>query len=77
MGREVMRVATRLKLVFTGVGDKKIAMQFPYVRGSATGAEVKALMQGIVADGGVYVDVPTGIVGAELLDSTSTPVDLG
>ncbi len=70
-------MATRLKLVFSGAGEKKIAMLFPYARSSATGAEVKALMQGIVADGSIYEDVPTGIVGAEFLDSTSTPVELG
>ena len=44
-------MATRLKLVFSGAGEKKVTMLFPYARSSATGAEVKALMQGIVADG--------------------------
>ena len=52
-------MATRLKLVFSGAGEKK------------------ALMQGIVADGSIYEDVPKGIVGAEFLDSTSTPISLG
>ena len=51
-------------------------MLFPYARSSATEAEVKALIQGIVADGSIYEDVPKGIVGAEFLDSTSTPVNL-
>lgn len=69
-------MAVRLKLVFSGAGEKKVTMLFPYAKASATGAEVKALMQGIVADGGVYEEVPTGIVGAEFLESTSTPVDL-
>ena len=69
-------MATRLKLVFSGAGEKKVTMLFPYARSSATGAEVKALMQGIVADGNIYDDVPKGIVGAEFLDSTSTPVNL-
>lgn len=70
-------MATRLRLVFSGAGDKKIVMLFPCARSSATGAEVKALMQGIVADGNIYENVPTGIVGAEFLDSSSTPVNLG
>ena len=70
-------MATRLKLVFSGAGEKKITMLFPYARSSATGAEVKALMQGIMADGSIYEDVPRGIVGAEFLESSSTPINLG
>ena len=70
-------MTTRLKLVFSGAADKKITLLFPYVRGSASAAEVKALMQGIVADGSIYEDVPTGIVGAEFLESASTPINLG
>ena len=70
-------MATRLRLVFSGAGEKKITLSFPYARGSATGTEVKTLMQGIVADGSIYEDVPTGIVGAEFLTSTSTPINLG
>ena len=68
---------TRLKLVFSGAGETKVTMLFPSARTSATGAEVKALMQGIMADGSIYDDVPKGIVGAEFLTSTSTPINLG
>ena len=70
-------MATRLKLVFSGAGEKKITLSFPYARSSAAGTEVKTLMQGIVADGSIYEDVPMGIVGAEFLTSTSTPINLG
>ena len=69
-------MATRLRLVFSGAGEKKITLSFPYARGSATGTEVKTLMQGIVADGSIYEDVPTGIVGAEFLTSSSSPINL-
>ena len=67
---------TRLKLVFSGAGEKKVTMLFPYANSSAAGPDVKALMEGIVADGSIYEDVPKGIIGAEFLESSSTPVNL-
>ena len=69
-------MSTRLKLVFAGSGDKNISMVFPWANSAATGLQVKALMQGIIANGDIYADVPTGIVSAELLQSTATPVSL-
>jgi len=68
---------TRLKLVFSSAGEKKITMLFPYANSSASGSDVKALMEGIVAEGSIYEDVPKGIIGAEFLESSSTPIDLG
>ena len=70
-------MATRLKLVFSGAGEKKVTILFPYAHSSAMGAEVKALMQGIVVDSSIYEDVPKGIIEAKFLDSTSTPISLG
>lgn len=70
-------MATSLKLVFdVDGGNKKLSLIFPYAKASATGAQIKALMQGIVADGAVYSPAPAAIVSAEFVDRTVSAVDL-
>ena len=46
-------MATNLKLVFDGSGGKKVSFSFPFADHSAPAADVKALMQAIVANGDV------------------------
>ncbi len=68
---------TSLKLVFdVGGGDKKLSLTFPYAKTSATGAQIKTLMQGIVADGAVYSPAPAAILSAEFVDRTVSIIDL-
>ncbi len=69
-------MSTQLKLVFSGAGDKNVVMIFPWAKSAATGTQVKALMQGIIANGDIYVEVPTSIISAEILQSTNTPITL-
>jgi hypothetical protein len=68
-------MATSLKLVFDG-SDKKISMTFPYANASATAAQVKALMQGIVVNGDIYADPPLALSKADFVINTVAPVDL-
>ena len=69
-------MATSLKLVFGTNGEKKVSLTYPYVKASATPAQVKTLMQRIVVGGDIYADVPVAAVSAEFVDRTVTPVDL-
>ncbi|MDR2179984.1 MAG: DUF2922 domain-containing protein [Synergistaceae bacterium] len=69
-------MATSLKLTFKASGDKDISLTFPYANGSASSAQVKSLMQGIVANGDIYVEPPLGLVDAEFVNRIVTPVDL-
>ena len=69
-------MARRLKLYFTGAGDRKINRILPYADDNAAGSDVKALMSGIIANGDIYTDAPLAIVKAELLDSSTAPITL-
>lgn len=69
-------MAKRLKLYFTGTGNRKINMILPYAADNPAGADVKALMSGIIANGDIYSDEPLAIVKAELLDSFATSITL-
>ena len=69
-------MATRLKLVFDGYGGKKISFNYPYADTSASVAQVKTLMQGIVTNGEIYVEVPQAPSKAEFLVSDVIPIDI-
>ena len=69
-------MATDLKLYFTGAGDRKINFSLPYADASATAADVKALMQGMITNGDIYSDAPLAIVKAEFVGRTVKPVTL-
>ena len=68
-------MAASLKLVFDG-SDKKVSLTFPYANASAGAAPVKALMQGIVANGEIYAEPPLGLSSAQFVINTVVPVDL-
>jgi hypothetical protein len=70
-------VATSLKLTFRASGDKEISLTFPYANASAGSAQVKSLMQGIVANGDIYAEPPLALVEAEFINRITTPVNLG
>jgi hypothetical protein len=65
-----------LNLTFKASGDKEVSFTFPYANASAGSAQVKSLMQGIVANGDIYAEPPLVLVDADFIDRTVTPVDL-
>ena len=69
-------MATSLKLTFRASGDKEVSLTFPYANASASSAQVKSLMQGIVANGDIYAEPPLALVDAEFINRITTPVDL-
>jgi hypothetical protein len=69
-------MATSLKLVFDGSGGKKISFTFPYASLSASGAQVKVLMESMVANGDIYAEVPTGRAKADFVVNEVTSIDI-
>ena len=65
-----------LRLVFVSAG-KRITMSYPYAEVTGTGAQVRALMQRIVANKEIFTESPDEIVGAEFAVMTKTPIDIG
>ncbi len=69
-------MATDLKLTFQAGDGKKISFTYPGADTAAEGADVKALMDSMIANGGIFAEVPTAIVGAEFVTRTATPIAL-
>lgn len=70
-----MPTATSLNLKFVGE-DKDISITFPYADKTATGSEVKDLMETMIDNSDVYVDPMLGISDAQFIDRTVTPIVL-
>jgi hypothetical protein len=62
-----MAIATSLRCVFTGPGDRNISMTFLNADATVSAAQVRNLMQVIVANGDIFGEEPTALVGAEFI----------
>ena len=69
-------MSTSLKLAFSGNGVKKINFSFAPAEVNATGAQVKSLMEEIVANGDIYMEPPLGLLDAKFDIHTVIPVDI-
>lgn len=71
-----MASETKLVLVFEDSEEKKVRHSFNYVKDDLTAAAAKALMNGMITNGSVYVKVPETIVSASLVTTTETALDV-
>ena len=71
-----MNTNTILQLIFSGTAEKKLMMRFSNAKATATAAQVKALMEAIVENGEVYAELPVGLLEANMISTTKTPVSL-
>ena len=71
-----MDTNTILQLIFSGTADKKLTIRFPNANAAATAAQVKALMQAIVANAEVYAELPVEMLEANMISTIKTPVSL-
>jgi hypothetical protein len=62
--------------MFKANGDKGVSLTFPYANASAGSAQIKSLMQSIVANGDVYAEPPLALVDAQFVSRAVIPVDL-
>ena len=67
---------TNLRLVFRAFGDKRVNFSYPNANSSAPAAQVKNLMQIMVANGEIFAEPPLSIESATFVTTTSVPVDL-
>ena len=65
-----------LRLVFGGSNGKKININFNYADTSASAAQVKTLMQVIVACNDVFSEPPLTLTGAEFFMPTTVPINI-
>ena len=65
-----------LRLAFDGNGGRRVSFNFPHADIDASAAQVKTLMQAIVANGDIYADVPQAPLRAEFFIREVRPIDI-
>lgn len=72
-----MATKTRLNIVFKDAGDENWTFSLSnYVDEDATDTEIKALANGIVTNKTAFEKGPKSVVSAEMVTTTSTPIDV-
>lgn len=69
-------MATKLVLTFAGSNGTTATHNFNYADPEATTASVKALVNGIIANGSIYANVPVTAKSAKVVTTTETAYDL-
>ncbi|MDR1874108.1 MAG: DUF2922 domain-containing protein [Synergistaceae bacterium] len=65
-----------LRTTFNAGEGKKISFSFPWANPGADASDIKNLMQEMIANGEIYAEAPTGIVSAEFVERTVSPVEM-
>jgi hypothetical protein len=71
-----MNETITLRLVFDGNSGRKVNMSFTLADKTASGAQVKTLMQNIITNGDIFAETPQAIVGAEFVSRGVTPINV-
>lgn len=71
-----MATVTRLYLTFTRNNDTTMSVSYNYVKNDISVENVKALMEGIVANGDIFERTPAAIKGARIVTTEETVFDL-
>lgn len=69
-------MAISLKLKFKDADARTISNTFNYAKATAAPADVKALMEKMIANKAIYSTEPVAIVGASFMETTETPITL-
>jgi len=75
--KEVINMTSNLRLVFGGNDSQRISFNFPFADTGASAAQVRNLMQMMVANGDIYANVPQSLTSAEFVINERRPVDIG
>ena len=71
-----MAISTKLSLNFTKINGDAINMTYGNIKQDVSSANVKSLMEGIVANGSIFEKVPAAIKSAKIITTEETAVDL-
>ena len=71
-----MATSTKLWLNFTRSNGGSMNLTYNHAKSNASAANVKALMQGIVANGNIFQKTPAAIKSAKIITTEETEVDL-
>ena len=71
-----MATVSKLALTFLDGDGSKITHNYNYADPDCNDAKVKALMQGIVANGEIFSNPPAAIHSAKIVTTETTSIDL-
>ena len=71
-----MAITTKLQLNFAKENGNSMSLSFNNARQDASNANIKTLCETIVANGAIYENVPVAIRSANIITTSTTPVDL-
>lgn len=75
-GRQSNAINTKLQMTFTKANGDNVSMTMKHCKQDLSAANVKSLMEGIVANGSIFEKVPAAIKSAVIITTESTAVDL-
>ncbi len=71
-----MAESTKLVLGFQNASGTSMTLSYNHAKASATTAQVKALMNGIIANGSIFANVPATAKSAKIVETTESEYDL-
>ena len=71
-----MAEGTKLELGFLDSNGRNVIFSYNHAKASATAAQVKALMNGIIANGSIFANVPATAKSAKIVTTTEAEYDL-
>ena len=71
-----MASSTNLILTFGDTYDRDLVAVYPYIDPDVEAAYVKALMEGMIANGSIFVQQPATMKSAKIVENTETLIDL-
>ena len=71
-----MTETSKLKLVFADATGNDLSFTLQHANKSVSGAEVKALMNGMISNGTIYETAPVAITSATMITTTETEINV-
>ncbi len=71
-----MANSTKLKMTFESATGATINQSYNYIDPEVEQASVKALMEGIIANGSIFANVPAAMKTAKIVVTDETLIDL-
>lgn len=71
-----MAESTKLVLGFQNASGTSMTLSYNHADSSATLANVKALMNGIIANGSIFANIPATAKSAKIVTTTESEYDL-
>ena len=69
-------MASKLVMTFADANGDDVIMSYGYIDAEAPVSDIKALVNGIVANGSIFTNVPVTAKGAKIVTTTETEVSL-